>query len=84
MGLLGSLFRLGISESERFEFSDSLIEIVDHFAQSVSQSGILIDKNLLRLILEEVFNSWNVNLPASFVFLLYLCHVESQTFETAC
>jgi hypothetical protein len=42
MGLLGSLFRLCISESERFEFGDTLIEIVDHFAQSVPQSGILI------------------------------------------
>ena len=78
-----SLFCSCVSKCERFEFGNALIEILDHFAQPVSQSCIFVDMNFLGLVLEEVLHSWNVDFPAPFVLLFNLRHVESETFEAA-
>jgi hypothetical protein len=77
----GRFFGSGVAEAESFELGDARVQILDHFAQPVAQSGVFVDEYLFGLVFEEVLNSGDKDLATAAVFLLNLRHVERETLE---
>jgi len=73
---------LRVGEGVVGEFVDAVVQVSHHFAYSLPEGGVLVDKNLFGLVFEEVFDPGDVDLFAAFLIVLDLVDVEGEGLES--